>query len=51
MSKVKKWMVKQDAELSAYADELGHGPRQNAGKPEVRSVIKWSEQAYGKYEW
>ena len=49
--KVKDWMLEHDSELSAYADELGHGSRQNVGKPEPREVIKWSEAAYGTYEW
>ena len=49
--KVAEWMAQHEAELSAYADELGHGPRQNTGKPDVRSAIKWSEQGYGGYEW
>ncbi|MGI8935210.1 MAG: protelomerase family protein, partial [Phormidesmis sp.] len=39
--KVKDWMLEHDSELSAYADELGHGARQNVGKPEPREVIKW----------
>ena len=37
--KVAEWMAQHEAELSAYADELGHGPRQNTGKPDVRSAI------------
>ncbi len=49
--KVKEWTLENQAELSAYADELGHGSRQNVGKADPRSVIKWSEAAYGAYEW
>ncbi len=49
--KVKKWITEHDSELKTYADELGHGSRQNVGKPEPRSVIKWNEAAYGAYEW
>lgn len=48
---VKEWMQANNDELKLYADQLGHGSRQNVGKPEPRSVIKWNEQAYGKYEW
>lgn len=39
------------AELRSYADQLDHGSRQNVGKPEPRSVIKWNEAAYGTYDW
>lgn len=49
--KVKEWMAEHDSELSAYADVLGHGSRQNVGKPDPREVIKWNEQAYGEYQW
>ena len=49
--KVKEWMIENSDDLSVYADQLGHGSRQNVGKPEPREVIKWSEQAYGEYEW
>ena len=46
---VKSWMTEHKATLDGY--NAGYGARQNTGKPEPRSVIKWSEQAYGEYEW
>lgn len=46
---VKSWMNEREAELSRY--NAGYGGRQNTGKPDPRSVIKWSETAYGEYEW
>lgn len=46
---VKSWMSEHSAEIEAY--NAGYGSRQNTGKPEPREVIKWSEQAYGKYDW
>ena len=48
---VKRWMSEQDSELQSYADAMGFGSRQNVGKPDPRSVIKWSEAAYGTYKW
>lgn len=48
---VKEWMEDNSDELQSYADQLGHGSRQNVGKPDPRSVIKWSEVVYGEYEW
>ena len=47
--KVKDWMGDRTAELNSY--NSGFAPRQNTGKPDPRSVIKWSEAAYGAYEW
>jgi hypothetical protein len=47
--KVKEWMQAHQAELDTY--NAGYSPRQNTGKPDPRSVIKWSEAAYGAYEW
>lgn len=47
--KVKDWMSDRLDELDSY--NSGFSPRQNTGKPEPRSVIKWSEAAYGDYEW
>ncbi|PZO09769.1 MAG: hypothetical protein DCF25_21295 [Leptolyngbya foveolarum] len=47
--KVKEWMSDRTAELNSY--NSGFAPRQNTGKPDPRSVIKWSEAAYGAYEW
>ena len=47
----KEWMEDNSDELQSYADQLGYGSRQNVDKPEPRSVIKWSESAYGEYEW
>ena len=49
--KVKEWMQANEAELDAYDRAMGFAPRQNTGKPDPRSVIKWSEQAYGEYQW
>ena len=49
--KVKEWMQANKAELDAYDRAMGFAPRQNTGKPDPRSVIKWSEQAYGEYQW
>ena len=49
--KVKEWMIEHDAELDAYGKAMGFAPRQNTGKPDQRSVIKWSEAAYGAYDW
>ncbi|MEL6456544.1 MAG: hypothetical protein AAFQ40_17755, partial [Cyanobacteria bacterium J06623_5] len=46
---VKSWMAEHSNEIENY--NAGYGARQNTGKPEPRSVIKWSEQAYGEYEW
>lgn len=48
-SKVKDWMVEHKAEIDNY--NAGYSSRQNTGKPDPRSVIKWSESAYGAYEW
>ena len=47
--KVKLWADANQAELASY--NAGYGARQNTGKPEPRSVIKWSEAAYGAYDW
>lgn len=45
---VNEW-VKDNEEIDAYTDAQGHGYRQNVGKD--LSAIKWSETAYGAYEW
>jgi hypothetical protein len=47
--KVKEWMDVHQAELDSY--NAGYSPRQNTGKPNLRSAIKWNEAAYGAYEW
>ena len=47
--KVKDWIDAHQSELDSY--NAGFHSRQNAGKPGPRSVIKWSEAAYGAYEW
>jgi hypothetical protein len=47
--KVKLWIEENQGELDSY--NAGYSPRQNTGKPAPRSVIKWSEAAYGAYEW
>ncbi len=49
--KVKEWMIENDDALDAYGRQMGFAPRQNTGKPDPRSVIKWSEAAYGEYKW
>jgi len=49
--KVKEWMQANKAELDAYDRAMGFAPRQNTGKPDPREAIKWSEVAYGAYEW
>ena len=47
--KVKLWVDANQTELDSY--NAGYGARQNTGKPDPRSVIKWSEAAYGAYDW
>ena len=47
--KVKAWMDENKAALDSY--NSGYSRRQNVGKPDSKSVIKWSESAYGAYEW
>lgn len=47
--KIKEWM-EGNAELIAHHN-AGLSERQNTGKPKPRDVIKWSEAAYGSYEW
>jgi hypothetical protein len=47
--KVKEWMTAHQTELDSY--NAGYSPRQNTGKPDPRSVIKWNEAAYGSCEW
>lgn len=49
--KVAEWVAEHKAELDAYNDGEGFGSRQNTGKPDPHEVIKWSEAAYGAYEW
>lgn len=39
------------AELDAYREAQGHSYQQNKGKADARTVIKWSESAYGDYDW
>ena len=46
---VKQWTDENKAAIDAY--NAGYGSRQNVGKPDPRTVIKWSEAAYGNYEW
>ena len=46
---VKQWMSENRSALDDY--NAGYSAHQNRGKPEPREVIKWSEQAYGVYEW
>ena len=47
--KVKEWMEAHKVELDGY--NAGYSASQNRGKPAPREVIKWSEVAYGAYEW
>ena len=47
--KVKEWMAAYESELDAY--NADYGARHNTGKPKPRFVVKWSEAAYGEYEW
>ena len=42
-------MVENKTALDNY--NSGYGSRQNVGKPDLKSVIKWSEAACGAYEW
>lgn len=44
-------MDEHKAELDGYSDVQGHSYQQNKGKADIREVIKWSEAAYGTYEW
>ena len=46
---VKQWATENKAALDTY--NAGYGSRQNVGKPDPRTVIKWSEAAYGAYSW
>jgi hypothetical protein len=46
---INTWVDAKAAELAQYSEAQGHGYRQNVGQD--LSVIKWSEAAYGAYEW
>jgi len=48
-AKVSLWVEANKAALDAY--NSCYNARQNTGKPDPKSVIKWSEGAYGAYEW
>ena len=48
---IKPWMDEHQEELESYKNAQGHTYRQNADKPGPRTVMKWSEAAYGEYEW
>ena len=48
---IRPWMDERKAGLESYKEAQGHGYQQNKGKPDPRSIIKWSEAAYGEYEW
>ena len=48
---IKPWMDEQQEALESYRNAQGHTYRQNADKPGPRSVMKWSEAAYGEYQW
>ena len=47
--KVVQWMAQNKSVIEAY--NSGYSGRQNVGKPVAQSVIKWSESAYGEYQW
>lgn len=49
--KVAQWMIAHQAELDSYRDGQSHSYQQNKGKADIREVIRWSEAAYGAYEW
>ncbi len=49
--KVIDWVAKHKAELDSYSEAQGHTYHQNKGKADARTAIKWSESAYGVYEW
>lgn len=49
VKRVNDWVDENSAELDQYTEAQGHGFRQNVGKD--LSIIKWSEAAYGAYEW
>ena len=46
---INTWVDDHAAELNQYSEAQGHGYRQNVGQD--LSVIKWSEAAYGAYDW
>lgn len=46
--KVTEWVKTNKANIEAY--NSGYSGRQNVGKPDPKSVIKWSEAAYGAYD-
>ena len=50
-STVKAWMTAHADELTEYENEWEPTYRQNVGKPDPRTVMKWSEVIYGEYEW
>ena len=45
----KKRMAEHKTDLDAY--NAGDGARQNVGKLDSCSVVKWSEEVYGTYKW
>ena len=45
---VKQWMSEHKSGIDSY--NAGYSSRQNVGKPDPRSAIKWSA-AYGEYDW
>ena len=48
---IRPWMKEKETELESYSKAQGHIYRQNVGKADARTVMKWSEAAYGEYEW
>ncbi len=51
LNHAKEWMDEHNAELDSYSEAQGHSYQQNKGKADIREVIKWSEEAYGAYQW
>lgn len=50
-STVKDWMLAHTDELTEYENQWQPNYRQNVGKPDARTVMKWSELIYGAYDW
>ena len=48
---ISPWMKERKAELDDYSAAQGHLYRQNVGKADARTVMKWNETAYGEYNW
>ena len=48
---VTEWVNEHKVEIDGYSEAQGHSYQQNKGKADARAVMKWSEAAYGSYEW